>query len=107
MAISEKKLDKIKEYWQFNSNKIIRIKDIKKSVWANNNSNIVPWNLTIATALKKKLRMSYKWLKFRHPKTQYSENKRLYIKSALAQCILCSTGHEIIFIDEFQINNRK
>ena len=76
-------------------------------MWANDNSNKVPWNLTIATALKKKLRMSYKWLKFRHLKTQYSKNKRLYIEAALAQCILSSSGHEIIFIDEFKINNRK
>ena len=76
-------------------------------MWPNDNSNKVPWNSKIATALKKKLGMSYKWLKFRHPKTQFSENKRLYIEAALAQCILSITGHEIIFIDEFQINNRK
>ena len=76
-------------------------------MWANDNSNKVPWNLTIATVLKKKLGMSYKWLKFRHPKTQLSENKRLYIEAELVECILSSTGHEIIFIDEFQINNRK
>ena len=107
MAISEEKLDKIKEYWLSNSNKIIRIKDIKKSVWAYDNNNKVPWNLKIATALKNKLGMSYKWLKFRHPKTQFSENKRLYIEAALTQCILNSTGHDIIFIDEFQINIRK
>ena len=107
MAISEEKLDKIKEYWLSNSNKIIRIKNIKKSVWANQYSNKIPWDLKIATALKKKFGMSYKWLKFRHPKTQFSENKRLYIEAVLAQCILSSTGHEIIFIDEFQINNIK
>ena len=76
-------------------------------MWANDNSNKVPRDLKIATALKKKLGMSYKWLKFRHPKTQFSENKRLYIEAALAQCILNSTRHEIIFIDEFQINIRK
>ena len=56
VAISEEKLDKIKEYWLSNSNKIILIKDIKKSVWANDNSNKVPWDLKIATALKKEIR---------------------------------------------------
>ena len=76
-------------------------------MWANHNSNKVKWYSKIETALKKKLGMSYKWLKFRHPKTQFSKNKRLYIEAVLAQCILSSTGHEIIFIDEFQINNIK
>ena len=32
VEISEEKLDKVKEYWLSNSNKIIRIKDIKKWV---------------------------------------------------------------------------
>ena len=72
-------------------------------MWANDNSNKVPWDSKIETALKKKLGMSYKLLKFRHQKTQFSKNKRLYIEAALAQCILSSTWHEIIFIDEFQI----
>ena len=76
-------------------------------MWVNHNSNKVPWDSKIKTALKKKLGMSYKWLKFRHPKTQFSKNKRLYIEAALTQCILSSTRHEIIFIDEFQINKRK
>ena len=76
-------------------------------MWPNHNINKVPWDSKIETALKNKLGMSYKILKFRHPKTQFSKNKRLYIKASLAQCILSSTRHEIIFIDEFQINKRK
>ena len=105
--ISAEKLNSINEYWWSNSNKIIRIKDIKKNVWTNDDNNEIPWDSTIATALKRKLGMTYKWLKFRHPKSQSSENRRLYIEAALVQCILSSTGHETIFIDEFQINNRK
>ena len=107
VMINAEKLNSINEYWWSNSNKIIRIKDIKKNVWTNDDNNEIPWDSTIAIALKRKLGMTYKWLKSRHPKSQSSENRRLYIEAALVQCILSSTAHEIIFIDEFQINNRK
>ena len=105
--ISAEKLNSINEYWWSNSNKIIRINEIKKNVWISDDNNEIPRDSTIATALKRKLRMTYKWLKSRHPKSQSFENRRLYIEAALVQYILRSTGHEIIFIDEFQIKNRK
>ena len=105
-VINEDKIGQIKEFWEANSNKIIHINDIKKNVWNNYSNNIIPWNSTISTVLRKKLRMSYKLLKARHPKTFTSESKRLYIEVVLIQSILGSNGYEIILIDEFQITNR-
>ena len=107
VVICAEKLNILNEYWWSNSNEIIHIKDIKKNVWTNDDNNEIPWDSTITTALKRKLGMTYKWLKSRHPKSQSSENKRLYIEASLVQCILSSTEYEIIFINEFQINNRK
>ena len=105
-AINGDKLDQIKDFWQSNSNKIIRIKDIKRNIWSNSINSKVPWNSTLSTVLHKKLRMSYKLLKTRHPKVFLPESKRLYIEAALIQSILGSNEYEIVFIDEFQITNR-
>ena len=72
VMINAEKLNSINEYWWSNSNKIICIKDIKKNVWTNDDNNEISWDSTIATALKRKLGMTYKWLKSRHPKSQSS-----------------------------------
>ena len=62
-VINGDKLDQIKDLWQSNSNKIIRIKDIKRNIWNNRINSKVSWNSTLSTVLHKKLRMSYKLLK--------------------------------------------
>ena len=85
---------------------MIRIKDIKREVWGNYMINRPSSNSTIANTLRKKLRMSYKVLKVRHPKVFLAVSKRLYIEAALIQNILNRNGYVVVFIDKFQITNR-
>ena len=106
-VISPEKLDEIRAFCRSNSNKIIRIKDIKQNIWKNSIEVKAPSDSTLATSLRMKLRMTYRLLKTRHPKTLLIENRRLYIEAALIQCFLGQDGYEIIFIDEFHIDNRK
>ena len=41
-VINGDKLDQINDFWQSNSNKIIRIKDIKRNIWSNCTNSKVP-----------------------------------------------------------------
>ena len=106
-VISQAKVDQINAFISSNSNKIIHIKDIKRNAWNNQINERTPCNSTISAVLHEKLRMSYKLLKNRHPKVFCSENRRLYFEAALIQSILEEYKYEIIFIDEFQISNKK
>ena len=105
-SISIEKHDKVCVFWKLTQNKVFHFKDIKRNVWSNDN-NRTSWNSNIASTLKKKLKMSSKWLKVKHPKIQAPESKRLYFEGALVQYVLSSNHHEILYIDEFQVNNWK
>ena len=92
-SISIEKLDKMRAFWNLNQNKVIQIKEIKRSVWSNDDNNRISWNSTIASSLKKKLKISYKLLKVKCQKLQTPESKRLYVEGALVQYVLSNNKH--------------
>ena len=51
--------------------------------------------------------MLYKLLKVRYLKFKFADNKNINLEAALVQSIPNLNRHEIVFIDEIQINNRK
>ena len=52
----------------------------QEGVWGNHMINRQPSNFTIASTLPKKLRMSYKVIKVRHPIVFLAYSKRLSLK---------------------------
>ena len=88
--IDDKKLEKIREYLLRSVHHPIYVEDVKRVVW--NHASIMkpPTNQTIAKAMKNELKMSYRTLSTRHPKTFSSDSKRLFLEAAIVQITLCN-----------------
>ena len=98
-----------------NSHKFLTIDDIQNGLWTKEPQSVVsdqvenekeaeeviPAKSTIARALKRELKMSYKVVKLKHSKTQTVENKRGYLESVLLHKRLILSKYEMIYIDEF------
>ena len=107
IAITPNKIEEIRLFWIKNAAKgVIAINDVKKEVWKNNDENCGPWNSTIASVMKKKLKMSYRILYNQHPKVTHPDHKALYYQSVLIQLLLKSDSFELIYVDEFSISGR-
>ena len=103
--IDDSKVEEIKEYWQRNSHKPLRLCGIKSGIWEKEEK--MPCNSTLAQTLKEKLNMSYRVLSIRPPKTRTHEHLRSYCESVMTQCILYERGFECIYIDEFHISGHR
>ena len=106
-VVSSSKAEEIRTFWKQSAGKIITIREIKKGVWNTNNRCRRPWDSTIASVMKKKLRMSYRVLKKQHPKVALEDQKTLYCHSVLIQLLMKSDLFELVYIDEFSISGRK
>ena len=105
-VIGEEKIVKINEYCWKNRNKQLTIAKIKEGVWKNKDFQHLPWNSTISKVLKKKLKMSYRTLSTRHPKSIQGGQKQLFLESALIQMQLSQKSIQLIFVDEFNLTWR-
>ena len=78
-------LEEIKEFWIGSVHRSICVDDVKKAVWGSQEIKKPPSNPTIATAMKRRLKMSYRTLSTKHPKTLSADSKRLSIEAAIIQ----------------------
>ena len=106
-VVSPSKTEEIRTFWKQSAGKIITIRDIKKRVWNTNNRCWRPWDSTIASVIKKKLRMSYRVLKKLHSKVALEDQKTLYCQSVFTQFLMKSDLFELVYIDDFSISGRK
>ena len=83
--IDDKKFKKIRKYWLRSTNFPIYVEDVKRTVWSPASITKPPANQTIAKVMKSELRMSYRTLSIRHPKTFSSDSKRLFLEAAVVQ----------------------
>ena len=88
--IDDKRLEKIREYWLRSVHHPIYVEDVKRAVWNHASITKPPTNQTIAKAMKSELKMSYRTLSTRHPKTFSSDSKRLFLEAAIVQITLCN-----------------
>ena len=102
--ITDRIVSKMDEYCWKNKNMPLTIREIKKGQWRNNRMSKPPWNSTIASVLKKKLRMSFRTLATRHPKTKQIYQERLYCESVLIQTLLPQKSISLVFVDEFHLS---
>ena len=65
---------------------------------------VIPAKSTIARALRRELKMSYKVVKLKHSKTQTVEHKRGYLEFVLLYKRLILSKYEMIYIDEFALS---
>ena len=103
-----------------NSHKLLTIEDIQNSLWSRDFPNAgsyhienvkereeaIPSKSTIARALKRELKMSYKVVNLKHSKTQTIEHKKGYLESVLLHNRLILSKYEMIYIDEFSLSYR-
>ena len=105
-VISQEMVNRIDRFCWKNRNRPLTLGEIKEGVWRQSNQNKPPWNSTIAKVLKSKLRMSYRTLSTRHPKTKLEDQSRLYFESSLIQTLLAQQSWYLVFIDEFHLASR-
>ena len=105
-VIDEAQVERIKEYWWRNRSHMLTIRKIKDNWWKNKNTTSIPSNSTIRKVLKRKLRMSYKTLSTRHPKSTQANQQQLFLQSALIQLQLSKNNIQFVFIDEFSLTWR-
>ena len=105
-VISQEMVNRIDRFWWKNGNRPLSLVEIREGVWRQGNHNKSPWNSTIAKVLKSKLRMSFRILSTRNPKTKLEDLSRLYFESALIQTLLIQQSWHLVFIDEFHLASR-
>ena len=103
--IDDSRVEEIKDYWQRNSYKPLRLCDIKRGIWEKEEK--MQFNSTLAQTPKKKLNMSYQVLSIRPLKTRTHEHLRSYCELVMTQCILYERGFECIYINEFHISGHR
>ena len=106
VVISSDKIEEIKSFWKRKTGKVINIEDVKKGVWGTKDEHWRPWNSTIASTMKKKLKMSYKVLNNQHSKVNLDDHKALYYQLILIQFLMKNYSFELIYVDEFSVSGR-
>ena len=95
-----------------NSHKLLTIEDIQNSLWSRDFPNAGSYHIenvkereeailsksTIARALKRELKMSYKVVNLKHSKTQTIEHKKGYLESVLLHNRLILSKYKMIYI---------
>ena len=105
-VVSDLMIENIDRYCCKNKNKALTIAKIKEEVWKNKNYSDPPWNSTIARILKTKLRMSYRTLATRHPKSVQEEQLNMFIEASAIQMQLSQRRIQLVFVDEFHLSWR-
>ena len=70
--IDDDGLEDIKEFWIGNVIRSICADDVKKAVWGYDEIKRSPTNPIIARAMKRRLKMSYRTLSTKHPKSSHA-----------------------------------
>ena len=76
--IDDDGLEEIKEFWIGNVHQSIYVDEAKKAVWGSEEINRSPTNPTIVRTMKRWLKMNYRILSTKHPKTFSVDSKRFF-----------------------------
>ena len=80
-------LEEIKEFWIGDFHRFICVDDVKKNVWGSEGIKRSASIPTIARAMKRWLKMSYRTLSTKHPETLSVDSKRLFLEALIIQII--------------------